>query len=239
MSKKNRNKKVRICLIVGTISFLLGLWAVLMMSETALAAKPGNIPVCIEFLPGGGIQSDDYDDDGIPDPYCDDKQLKVETIITPDGHFNLFPNTGRGERTLYVDIDFDPDSTGENIISTEGWRFNVGGWNDTFDMRAMEIGETRNDVNLMIYAEAPPNNENVVNWLLTFDPSRTRWGIDYSDSTYVTVARSSTDTWEVNVDNTDRAVLVIQTQVKNKSEFTRLEGLVGVPPFTATVLLVP
>jgi hypothetical protein len=233
MSKRNRNKKIGIGLmVIATCIVVAGLWVVLATPETAFAAKPGNIPMCIEFEAGGGVRSDDG-------PYCDDKQLKVEAIMTPDGHFNLFPNTGRGERTLYVDVDFDPDSPGTNIISTEGWRFLVGGWQDNFDMRDMEVGEEykRTDVNLLINAEAPPNDE--VNWLLTFDPSRTKWGIDYSDSTYVTVTRSSADTWEVEVDNTDRAVLVIQTQLKNKSEFTRLEELVSVPPFKATVTLVP
>lgn len=236
MSNKNRNKKVRIYLIVGTISILFGSFlAVFMMSETAVAAKPGNIPMCIEFEAGGGVRSDDG-------PYCDDKQLKVEAIMTPDGHFNLFPNTGRGERTLYVDIDFDPDNPGQDIVSTEGWRFLVGGWQDNFDMRNMDPGEVRDDVNLLINVEAPTNDENIVNWLLTFDTSRIRWGIDFSDSTYVTVTRGEdpdTDTWTIEVDSTDRAVLVLHKQVKNKSEFTRLEELVSVPPFKATVTLVP
>jgi hypothetical protein len=236
MSKKNRNKRIGIGLmVIATCIVVAGLWAVLATPETAFAAKPGNIPMCIEFEAGGGVRSDDG-------PYCDDKQLKVEAIMTPDGHFNLFPDTGRGERTLYVDVDFDPDSPSTNIISAEGWRFLVGGWQDNFDMRNMDPGEVRNDVNLLINAEAPPNDENIVNWLLTFDPSRTRWGIDYSDSTFVTVTRgevSDTDTWTIEIDSTDRAVLVLHKQVKNKSEFTRLEELVTVPPFKATVSLVP
>jgi hypothetical protein len=235
MSTKQNYKKVGVGLLAAaTCIVLAGLWAVLVVPETALAAKPGNIPVCIEFETGGGVQSDDG-------PYCDDKQLKIEAIMTPDGHVNLFPNTGRGDRTLYVDVNFDPD--GEPfIVSTEGWRLLVGGWQDSFDMRDMDPGEVRDDVNLLMNAEAPPNNENIVNWLITFDPGRTRWGIDYSDSTYVTVTRGEEpdiDTWTIDVNETDRAVLVLHEQVKNKSEFTRLEEVVTVPPFTATVTLRP
>jgi hypothetical protein len=233
MSIKGRNKKVRICLIVGAICILLGFWAVLLIPETAMAAKPGNIPVCIAFEAEGGIQSDNGE-------YCDDKQLKIEAIMTPDGHVNLRPNTGRGEgRILIVDVDLNPDYPEVNIESTEGWRFLVGGWQDSFDMRAMEIGQARHDVNLMINVEAPPNDENIVNWRLFFDPGYINWGIDYSDSTYITVKRISTDAWEVEVDNNDRAVLVKQMIIKKKSEFARLKDLVSVPPFKATVTLVP
>jgi hypothetical protein len=243
--KKIGSKELGICIIVGTICILLGLWIVLMMPETALAAKPGNIPVCIEFLPGGGIQSDDYDDDGTPDPYCDDKKLSVEAIMTPDGHVNLYPNTGRGDRTLNVNVDFEPDNPYNEAILTKGWRFLVGGWQDTFDMRDMEIGEEskRTDVNLMINTEVPdnpPNGADGLAWRLIFDPSYIRWDIDYSDSTFITVTRISPDMWEIDVDSTDRAVLVLQKPIgKNKSDFVSFPGLVSVPSFTAIVTLTP
>ncbi len=237
MSNKKRNKRIGIGpMVIVTCIAVVGFWAVMATPEITFGAKPGNIPACIEFGAGGGIQSDDG-------PYCDDKQLKVEAIMTPDGHFNLFPNTGRGEgRILKVYTDLDP------VTPLKGWRFLVGGWQDGFDMRDMEVGEDykRTDVNLLINSEAPPNEENEVNWLLAFDPSRTRWGIDYSKSTYVTVTRTSVDTWEVQNGTVDesgnpilsQAVLVIQTQIKNKSVFT-YGGVVIVPPFTATVTLVP
>ena len=112
MSNKSKNERLGICLMVAaTCIVLAGFWAILVMPETAFAAKPGNIPACIEFEAGGGVQSD-------AGPYCDDKQLKVEAIMTPDGHFNLFPNTGREEeRTLKVYTDPDP------VNPLKGWRF--------------------------------------------------------------------------------------------------------------------
>ncbi|MHC4557388.1 MAG: hypothetical protein ACYTFW_08375 [Planctomycetota bacterium] len=244
MSIKSNNKRVGLCVMFVTSCIVLAaVWVVLATSKTALAAPPegkdkgsgdtGTAPVCIVFE-GGGIQSDDG-------PYCDDKQLKVKAIMTPDGHVNLLPNTGRGERTLYVDVDFNPDEPGIEIVSTDGWRFLVGGWNDSFDMRDMYPGEVRPDVNLMINMIAPPNEEDIVNWRLIFDPFYTMWGIDCSDSTCVTVTRGEdpdTDRWTIEIDNTNRAVLVLQKQVKNNSQFT-YGGVVTVPPFTATVTLVP
>ena len=246
MSKMNRNKSVEICLMaVATCIVLTGLWTVLATPKKALAAPPagkgngggdeGTSPVCILFE-GDGVLSDAGE-------YCDDKQLSIEAIMTQDGHVDLQPNTGRGEgRTLKVYTDL----TGDTAL--EGWRFNVGGWNDSFDMHKMEVDVPQNDVNLIINMKAPPNEENVVNWRLIFDPSYNRWDIDYSESTYVTVTQKSSDTWEVQ--NTpggfdgdgnpilSQAVLVIQTQIKNKSVFT-YGGIVIVPPFKATVTLVP
>ena len=234
MSNKSKNNRVGICLVViATCIVLVGLWAVLATPKAALAKKPsdggdsGVAPVCIEFDIGGGIQSDDGT------PYCDDKQLKVEANMTQDGHVNLQPNTGRGQgRTLLVYTNL----TGE--IPLVGWRFLLGGWRDDFDMRDMYLGEVREDVNLMINAEAPSNSENIVNWLLNLWPDRTRYGIDYSESTFVTVTRDTADTWTIEVDDADRAVLVLHKQVKNKSEFI-YGGVVTIPPFTATVTLVP
>jgi hypothetical protein len=241
MSIHHNHNKIGIGLMAaGTCVVLAGLYVVLVGPGTVLAAKPGNIPVCIEFGAGGGVQSDDG-------PYCDDKQLKVEAIMTPDGHVNLSPNTGTGGRTLYVDVNFDPGNE-ENplVIRTEGWRLLIGGWQDNFDMRDMDPGEARTDVNLFINTEVPddpPDGADGLAWRLIFDPSYTRWGIDYSDSTYVTVTRGEephADTWEIKVDLTDRAVLVLQRPLgKNKSDFIRFPGLVSVPPFTATVTLIP
>jgi hypothetical protein len=259
MSKMNRNKSVEICLMaVATCIVLTGLWTVLATPKKALAAPPagkgngggdeGTSPVCILFE-GDGVQSDDYDDDGTPDSYCDDKQLSVEAIMTQDGHVNLYPNTGRGNRTLYVKVDLDGDGPGE-AITTEGWRFLVGGWNEAFDMRTMVVNEVCKDVNLMINMKAPPNDENIVNWRLIFDPYNTRW-VDGVNSTYVTVTctaedETTGDPCEWVVENKDeygvlsKAALVLEKKIKNKSVFTRYggnEATVTVPPFTAKVTL--
>jgi hypothetical protein len=252
MSKKNRNKSVEICLmVIATCIVLTGLWSVLATPKKALAAPPegkgkgggdeGTSPVCILFE-GDGVRSDAGE-------YCDDKQLSVEAIMTQDGHVNLYPNTGRGNRTLYVKVDLDGD--GPNAATTtEGWRFLVGGWNEIFDMRTMEINEARNDVNLMINMKAPPNEDNIVNWRLIFDPYNTRW-VDGVNSTYVTVTctavdETTGDPCEWVVENKDeygvlsKAALVLEKKVKNKSVFTRYGGdevTVIVPPFMAKVTL--
>ena len=119
----------------------------------------------------------------------------------------------------------------------DGWRFIVGGWKEDFDMRDMTIGETREDVNLRIVTYTSDEN---VWWRIMFEPDCDSW-IDpvlYENSTFINVTRTGTDTWEVEVDDTDQAVLVIQTKVKNKSVFS-YGGVVVVPSFTATVTLIP
>jgi hypothetical protein len=235
---KNRNKRMGLCLmVVMSCLVLAAVWIILVMPETALAKKPGSgggdagtAPVCVEFRDeeGDGVQSDNGT------PYCDDKQLKVEAIMTPDGHVNLQPNTGKGDgRTLYVDIDLVDDDPEVGIISTEGWRFLVGGWNESFDMRAMTIGQVRSDVNLSIFTYG--NDGNI--WRLFFDPARDAWGIDYRESTYVTVTRTAVDIWVVEIDENDQAVRVIQTEVGRNKVQMIYGGVAIVPPFTATITL--
>jgi hypothetical protein len=248
MSIKSKNKRVGMGLmVVATCIVVAGLWAVLVTPETALAKKPGGgggdtgvAPVCVEFsdLSDDGVQSDNET------PYCNDKQSKIKAIMTHDGHVDLQPNTGRGDgRILKVSSNIYPDYL-------DGVYFFVGWANETFDMRAMEVGDVRNNVNLMIKTKTPdaPDGNH---WWFIFDPTWDRWGIDYSESTYVTVTCTGEDETGVNewvVTNTtndeqgdpilSQAVRVIQTKVKNKSEFT-YGGVVTVPPFTATVTLVP
>ncbi|MHC4538324.1 MAG: hypothetical protein ACYTEK_03485 [Planctomycetota bacterium] len=245
MSFKSKNKRVGICLmVVATCIVVTGLWAVLAIPETALAAPPdgkgkgdgdtGTAPVCIAFEAGGGIQSDDGT------PYCNNKQLKVKAIMTQCGHVDLQPNTGSGDgRIMKV-------SASVYSGDLEGTYFFVGWGKDSFDMRAMEVGEIRTDVNLMVKTKAPDGHR----WWFIFDPTWDRWGIDYSESTYVTVTRKGTDTWEIQnttigIDDAgdpitipSRAVRVISTKVKNKSEFT-YGGVATVPLFKATVTLAP
>ena len=87
----------------------------------------------------------------------------------------------------------------------------VGGWNESFDMRAMAIGEVRDDVNLRINTYAPDGNI----WRLMFEPHFVGWGTTGDGSTYITVTRSDTDAWEVELDASDIAVLVVQTPEKS------------------------
>jgi len=247
MSNKSKNKRVEICLLVGTICIMVaGLLAALATPETALAKKPvkppggggdtGVAPVCIVF--DGGIESDNET------PYCNDKQSKVKAIMTQDGHVDLQPNTGRGDGRI---LKVSTSSYSENL---EGVSFFVGWAHETFDMRAMEVGDVRNDVNLMIKTKTPdaPDGNH---WWFVFDPTWDRWGIDYNESTYVTVTCTREDEtganeWVVTNPTNDeqgnpilsQAVRVVQTKVKNKSEFT-YGGVVTVLPFTATVTLVP
>ena len=243
MSIRHKDKRVEICLTVGTICLAVGgLCGVLATPEPALAKRPGDAgtaPVCVTFEGGGGVQSDGS-------PYCDDKQLKVEAIMTQDGHVNLQPNTGKGgERKLHVDMDLVEDNPDIGIVSTEVWRFLVGGWNESFDMRDMDIDEVRNDVNLIINTYGPDGSI----WRLIFDPIYDRWSIDYSESTHIRVTRMDETTWKIQnttgeLDESgdlipSQAVRVIQTEVaKNKSEFA-YGGVVTVPLFMATVTLVP
>ncbi len=242
MSNKSRNGRREICLMVGTLCIVwAGLWAALAMPETALAAKggkgggdSGTSPVSIQFSAGGIVG----DGNG---SYIDNKKLKVEAVMTPDGHVNLVPNTGSGPRTLGVTVTIPNESP----LDAEVWRFILGGWNDNFDMRAMEDGAVRDDVNLQMNTRVPldaPEGAEGENWILFFDDSITQFG-DCTGSTYVTVSRTG-DTWTVeNKDSSQelsQAALIVQTKVKNKSTFERYGGsetTVTVPPFTAVITL--
>lgn len=234
MSSKSKHKSVGLCVMVGAICIALaGLLTVLSTPNTALAAKPGGIPVCISFGPDGGVQSDDGT------PYCDDKQLKVGAKMTQDGHLDLWPNKGKEDgRTLYVYVDLD----GSTVL-TEGWRFLVGAWNEGFDMRAMAEGQSRDDVNMWINTYTSDG----ITWRLYFDPSY-RHGDKWSaaGSTYVTVtctgADETTGAYEWVVENKhgneepSLALLVEHTIVNHKNVYKVL-GLVTVPQFKATVTL--
>jgi hypothetical protein len=90
MSSKSKNKKVGICLIVGTTCIaLVGPWAVLSTPRTALAAKKEN--------PGGNVKQQDIS----AEVTFDDGSLTSDGGPYADGQSNVECKTGR-RRTIWV-----------------------------------------------------------------------------------------------------------------------------------------
>ena len=233
---KNQRKKVELYLMAVTSCIVLaGVWAVLVTPETSLAkGKPvgdgggGNDSVCIEFL-GGGVQSDglDSDNDGMADPYCNDKKKLTEALMDGHGHVELRTNTGKdpdGGRSLFVDLGrvieligkpvFDPDfdlsiQTTDDLpedISHSG-ALVVGG----VDLRAMEVGETNAEATLQlrIPLRYPDGTKGLLR--IHYDPGYDRYGCTFLDSTTVDVTCVDTGIWEVHVDATEDSAALIES----------------------------
>ncbi|MHC4510474.1 MAG: hypothetical protein ACYTAO_16220, partial [Planctomycetota bacterium] len=174
MSIKSKNKRVGLCLMVGTICIAVaGLWAVLATPETALAKKPsggggggGNDPACFELdFDGGGVWSDGLGD------YCNNKKGKVEAIMNSNGGATLRTNTASHRdpyagRTFFVDfggagIDLIGNPGAGSIQKTNELPDGFINKSETFrlpgvdagsgvDLRAMAVHETSHEANLVI-----------------------------------------------------------------------------------------
>jgi hypothetical protein len=255
-------KRMRVRLIDVVVCLALAaVWAVLAAPGAALAGKPdtppgkdkdggddgaSKDPVCIDFF---NLEDNNpafvTDDKG---PYCDDKKEKVLAVITPWGVLHLDPNTKPGNldpvRTLYVCVDTDPDNPGTSVELLEVRHFKVGAYMSDFDMRTMwydeetGIGETRDDVNLHLLTYAPPDLTLIEGWYITFaDAGQEQPPCDRTGATRATVTRTGTDTWEIEIDTTDKAHLAERTV---DGEWICHDGdLVTVPPFRATVTRLP
>jgi len=100
-------------------------------------------------------------------PYCDDKSAKVAVTFTSDGHLVFDSNNsnkaGAG-RSLYIDfgevIEIDDAEGGPQFFSStddlddmgalHSVTLQLGAFQNNFDLFAMQVGETRRDVNLQI-----------------------------------------------------------------------------------------
>jgi len=189
---KNKNKKVQICLMVVTSCFILvGLWAVLATSETALAKKPTDppgggggkdtVPTCVQFYDGGSVMGDQ--NNAI---YCHNKKEKItvkfSNALSFGGHLHLQTNStdkanvGRG---LFINfgtgVTLAPGTDNEMTIETTDEALN--------DFEGRVLGVSANlrvgahqefDFLNMVVEEGPNNNVNlrILVWFYFKDGSR-------------------------------------------------------------------
>jgi hypothetical protein len=184
---KNSNKRVGLCVtVVAGCLILATLWAVLAMSETALAGKP-------EVLHGSVVFRDNTDDkiqsDGLG-PYVHDEDLtEVGLASFFSITVNLKKNAGRIVNVILPD-DLDPDYyPAEEIL----WRLTIN--KELADFRALPLGRPDLwDGNVLIGQRGKDEA------CISFG----RW--PELGASKLTVTRTGVDVWSIESLATDEAV---------------------------------
>jgi len=180
----------------------------------------GTIPVTVTFRNFEGDVLDPVPDRLMSDCHdcpttCDclspyiHKVDKVSTGIGSNGG-NFFLKLTKGNqpaiRTLFYDftdcIEGPCEPPFQNGFSVRGANMFTSG--SGINLREMFVGEVRDDLSLRVTINLDSVGGGL--WLLFFDPSSPNG----SGSTYITVARIDTDTWEIEAGIDDVATLAKQ-----------------------------
>lgn len=213
---KNQRKRVKLYLMAATTCLVMaGIWGFLATPDVALATKPDNpggggddsgiVPVCVTLL-GPAV----YGDDGLT-PYCNDKKLKVEAILTQEGWVALDPDTSSKQTGRGFFVDFGDALTGSGLESPLSSLFieNTDDLTDagithneylqfailagTVDLRSMEAGDIRTDATMQIRLELTYDDGAFGLLWITFNPDFERFECNGLGSDRIKITRGSGD----------------------------------------------